>query len=64
MMRIMNFHQKELMYKTAGDSVYPVRIENYLIKYSDILLIAVIGVPDKIYEMIGVVFIAPKPALS
>ena len=53
--------RKKEMYKTAGYSVYPARIESLLIKYPGVLMATVIGVPDKIYGEVGVAFIVPKP---
>ena len=56
--------RKKLMYKTAGYSVYPERIENYLIKHPNILLAAVIGVSDKVYGTVGIAFVVPKPGVK
>ena len=49
------------MYITGGYNVYPAEIEDYIMRYPDVLLVAVIGIKHKIMGEVGRAYIVPKP---
>ncbi len=52
--------RKKDMYKSGGENVYPVEVEEILYKYPDVLEVAVFGVPDEKWGEVGAAAIAPK----
>lgn len=57
---ILRGRQKE-MYLQGGFNVYPVEVENLMMRHSEVLLAAGIGVPDKILGEVGRYFIVLSP---
>ncbi|MCX7634991.1 MAG: acyl--CoA ligase [Syntrophales bacterium] len=53
--------RKSEMYKTGGENVYPREIEEILEVQGKVLLSAVIGVPDELYQEVGWAFVMPVP---
>ncbi len=49
------------MYKSGGYNVYPREIELCLESHSDVVLAAVIGVSDPLYQEVGHAFVLPHP---
>ncbi len=49
------------MYKSGGENIYPREIEEVLESHPDVILVAVMGVPHDIYQMVGKAFVMPKP---
>jgi len=52
------------MYKSGGYNVYPREIEKLLESHSSVNTAAVISIPDKIFQEIGVAFVSLKLGLS
>jgi acyl-CoA synthetase (AMP-forming)/AMP-acid ligase II len=52
------------MYKSGGENVYPREIEDLIETHPAALFVAVIGVPDEIYQEVGWAFVMPKPGQS
>ena len=52
--------RKKDMYKSGGENIYPVEVEEVLYRYPDILEVAVFGVNDEKWGETGVAAIAPK----
>lgn len=52
--------RKKDMYKSGGENVYPVEVEDVLYKYPDVLEVAVFGVQDEKWGEVGAAAIAPK----
>ncbi|MCP4641032.1 MAG: acyl--CoA ligase [bacterium] len=53
--------RKSEMFKSGGENVYPREVEDVLEAHPDILLSAVIGVRDAVYQEVGHAFVMPKP---
>jgi len=53
--------RKSEMFKTGGENVYPREIEEVLEKHPAVLLAAVIGVADDIYQEVGWAYLTLKP---
>lgn len=49
------------MYKSGGENVYPREIEDAIAMHESVLLSAVIGVPDDVYQEVGWAFVMAKP---
>lgn len=49
------------MYKSGGENVYPREIEDAIAMHEGVLLSAVIGVPDDVYQEVGWAFVMAKP---
>ena len=52
------------MYKSGGYNIYPREIEKLLETHPSVNTAAVISIPDKVFQEIGVAFVSPKPGLS
>jgi acyl-CoA synthetase (AMP-forming)/AMP-acid ligase II len=52
--------RKKEMYKSGGYNVYPREIELCLEQHPDVVLAAVIGVPDALYQEVGHAYVIPK----
>ena len=52
--------RKKDMYKSGGENVYPVEVEEVLYKHPNVLEAAVFGVKDEKWGEVGVAAIAPK----
>jgi len=48
------------MYRSGGENVYPAEVEKVLSAHPKISLVAIIGVPDKKWNEVGLAFIVPK----
>ena len=53
--------RKKDMYKSGGENVYPVEIENILYSHPNIAEVAVIGVPDERWGEVGKGIVVGKP---
>jgi len=53
--------RKKDMYKSGGENVYPVEIENVLYSHPKIAEVAVIGVPDERWGEVGKAIVVSKP---
>ena len=53
--------RKKDMYKSGGENVYPVEVENVLYSYHKVAEVAVIGVPDERWGEVGKAIVVPKP---
>ena len=49
------------MFKSGGYNVYPREVEAVLEAHPDVALAAVIGVPDRLFDEVGVAFVLPAP---
>jgi acyl-CoA synthetase (AMP-forming)/AMP-acid ligase II len=49
------------MYKSGGENIYPREIEEVIERHPNVILVAVMGVPDKIYQKVGKAFIMQRP---
>lgn len=49
------------MYKSGGENIYPREIEEVIESHPDVLLVAVMGIPHEIYQMVGKAFVMPRP---
>ena len=56
--------RKSEMFKTGGENVFPLEIENVLTTHSKVLFAAVLNVPDELYQEVGWAFIMPNPGMS
>jgi fatty-acyl-CoA synthase len=56
--------RKKEMYIQGGYNVYPVEVENLLLKHPKVLFAAGIGVPDAILGEVGRYYIVPKPGAA
>ena len=56
--------RKSEMFKTGGENVFPLEIENVLTTHSKVLFAAVINVPDELYQEVAWAFIMPNPGMS
>lgn len=52
------------MFKSGGENVYPREIENVLEAHLSVLLAAVVGVPDPVYQEVGKAFVRVRPESS
>lgn len=52
--------RKKDMYKSGGENVYPVEVEEVLYKHPNVLEVAVFGVKDEKWGEVGVAAITPK----
>jgi acyl-CoA synthetase (AMP-forming)/AMP-acid ligase II len=50
------------MFKSGGYNIYPAEIEQALERHPDVLLAAVVGVPDPLYSEVGAAFVIAKSA--
>lgn len=48
------------MYKSGGYNIYPGEIESVIAEHPDVNMVAVVSVPDEIYQEVGWAFIAPQ----
>lgn len=48
------------MYKSGGYNIYPAEIESVIAEHPDVNMVAVVSVPDEIYQEVGWAFIAPQ----
>ena len=53
--------RKKEMYLQGGYNVYPVEVENLLVKHPKVLMAAGIGVPDPVLGEVGRYYIVPQP---
>lgn len=49
------------MFVQGGFNVYPIEVENVLLRHSDVLMVAGIGVPDPVLGEVGRYYVVPKP---
>ncbi|WP_455280981.1 class I adenylate-forming enzyme family protein [Cupriavidus necator] len=49
------------MYVQGGFNVYPIEVENVLLRHPDVLMVAGIGVPDPVLGEVGRYYVVPKP---
>ncbi len=49
------------MFKSGGYNVYPLEIEQSIAEHTDVLLAAVLPVPDELYQEVGHAFVMPPP---
>lgn len=52
------------MYITGGENVYPAEIEEYIMRYSDVMLTACVAIPDEKYGEVGRAYIVPRPSVN
>ena len=52
------------MFKSGGYNVYPLEIEQAVCEHPDVLLAAVMAVPDEKYQEVGHAFVMPVPGRS
>ncbi len=52
------------MYKSGGTNVYPVEIEQHLVRHPAVLIAAVVGVPDDRLGEVGFAFVQPNEGRS
>ena len=52
------------MFKSGGYNVYPREIEILLESHPDVEMAAVVGVPDPLYQEVGVAYIIPRSELN
>jgi acyl-CoA synthetase (AMP-forming)/AMP-acid ligase II len=48
------------MYKSGGYNIYPAEIESAIAEHPDVGMVAVVSVPDEIYQEVGWAFVAPQ----
>ncbi|MBW2053934.1 MAG: acyl--CoA ligase [Deltaproteobacteria bacterium] len=53
--------RKSEMFKTGGENVFPLEIEETLESHESVLFAAVIGVPDEVYQEVGWAFVMTQP---
>jgi len=53
--------RKSEMFKTGGENVFPIEIEDILATHESVFLAAVISVPDETYQEVGWAFILKQP---
>lgn len=53
--------RKKEMYVQGGFNVYPVEIENLLMKHPKVAVVAGIGVPDPVFGEVGRFYVVPRP---
>ena len=53
--------RKKEMYVQGGFNVYPVEIENLLMKHPKVAMVAGIGVPDPVFGEVGRFYVVPRP---
>ncbi len=49
------------MFKSGGYNVYPLEIEQSIAEHEDVLLAAVLPVPNELYQEVGHAFVMPPP---
>ncbi len=49
------------MFKSGGYNVYPLEIEQSIAEHQDVLLAAVLPVPNELYQEVGHAFVMPHP---
>ncbi len=49
------------MFVQGGFNVYPIEVENVLLRHSDVLMVGGIGVPDPVLGEVGRYYVVPKP---
>ncbi|WP_354686257.1 AMP-binding protein [Cupriavidus necator] len=49
------------MFVQGGFNVYPIEVENVLLRHSDVLMVAGIGVPDPVLGEVGCYYVVPRP---
>lgn len=54
--------RKSEMYKSGGENVHPREVEDVIEKHPAIMQVAVLGVPDPVYQEVGKAFVVAKPA--
>jgi fatty-acyl-CoA synthase len=47
------------MFKSGGYNVYPVEVENAIATHSKVDMVAVVAVPDELFQEVGHAFITP-----
>ncbi len=52
------------MFKSGGYNVYPLEIEQAITEHPDVLIAAVLPVPDPMYQEVGHAFVMPMPGHS
>src|SRR5688572_21048672 len=52
------------MFKSGGYNVYPCEVEGVLEAHPDVETVAVVPVPDPLWQEVGVAFIVPKSAID
>jgi acyl-CoA synthetase (AMP-forming)/AMP-acid ligase II len=53
--------RKSEMFKTGGENVFPREIEAVIEQLPQVLMAAVVGVPDDLYQEVGHAFVMPYP---
>ena len=52
------------MYKSGGYNVYPREVEDVLQSHVDVVMAAVVGCPDQLWQEAGVAFVVARPTLD
>ncbi|MGE3669624.1 MAG: FadD3 family acyl-CoA ligase [Polyangiaceae bacterium] len=56
--------RKKDMFIMGGFNCYPAEIENLMLSHSDLVSVAVVGVPDERMGEVGMAFVVPRPGSS
>ncbi|GMW02459.1 MAG: 3-[(3aS,4S,7aS)-7a-methyl-1,5-dioxo-octahydro-1H-inden-4-yl]propanoyl:CoA ligase [Candidatus Hydrogenedentota bacterium] len=56
--------RKSEMYKSGGENVFPREVEAVIEAMPEVLMAAVIGVPDPLFQEVGHAFVMPHPGKS
>jgi acyl-CoA synthetase (AMP-forming)/AMP-acid ligase II len=56
--------RKSEMFKTGGENVFPLEVEQVLCEHPAVIMAAVIGAPDPLYQEVGHAFVMLRPGAT